>query len=57
MADKRKTLLLRLDPKLHAKLREWAQDEFRSLNAHLEYLLRQALRQAGRLKEKGGAGG
>ena len=32
----------------------WANDELRSLNGQIEYLLRQALRDAGRLKAKGG---
>jgi hypothetical protein len=45
---KRKAFLLRLDPKLHAALRRWADDELRSLNAQVEFLLRQALRNAGR---------
>jgi len=44
----RKALLLRLDPKLHDALRRWAADELRSVNAQIEYLLRKALREAGR---------
>jgi hypothetical protein len=48
MAD-RKSFLLRLNPKIHKALSNWADDEFRSLNGHIEYLLRQALKQAGRL--------
>lgn len=47
MAD-RKAILLRLDPALHDALRRWADDELRSLNAQLEFLLRRALRDAGR---------
>lgn len=42
-------MLLRLDPKIHTALQKWAADEFRSVNAQIEFLLRQALRQAGRL--------
>ena len=38
---KRKSFLLRLNPEVHAALVKWADDEFRSLNGHLEYLLRQ----------------
>ena len=46
---KRKAFLLRLDPKLHAALRRWADDDLRSLNAQIEFLLRQSLARAGRL--------
>ena len=46
---KRKAFLLRLDPKLHAALRRWADDDLRSLNAQIEYLLRQDLARSGRL--------
>lgn len=53
----RKSFLLRLDPKLHAALEKWAADDLRSLNAQLEFLLRRALRDAGRLKEEGGSEG
>ncbi|MGE0639578.1 MAG: hypothetical protein AB7G12_11850 [Thermoanaerobaculia bacterium] len=52
MAD-RKPFLLRLDKELHAALEQWATDELRSLNAQLEYLLRRALREAGREKKPG----
>ena len=39
----RKPVLLRLSPELHDELRSWANQEMRSLNAHMEYLLRQAV--------------
>jgi hypothetical protein len=45
----RKTVLLRMRPDLYAALRRWADDEFRSVNGQIEYLLAAALRQAGRL--------
>jgi hypothetical protein len=45
----RKKLLLRLDPAVHDALARWAGDELRSTTAQIEYLLRQALAQAGRL--------
>jgi hypothetical protein len=48
MAD-RKPFLLRLDPATYAALERWSADELRSLNAQIEYLLRYALRDAGRL--------
>jgi hypothetical protein len=47
----RKNFPLRLEPKLHAALEKWAADELRSVNAQIEYLLRQALKEAGRLNE------
>lgn len=45
---KRKEFLIRLDPRVHDALRRWADEELRSLNAQLEFLLREALRNAGR---------
>ena len=44
----RKPFLLRIDPELHEILQRWAADDFRSLNGQIEYLLREAVRQAGR---------
>lgn len=49
MADKKK-FLLRIDPDLYGALEKWAADEFRSANAQIEFLLRQAAKNAGRLK-------
>ena len=51
---KRKTFLLRLSPDVHQALQRWADDELRSLNGHLEYLLRQSLRKAGRMPRDDG---
>ncbi|PXY29260.1 hypothetical protein DI005_10105 [Prauserella sp. PE36] len=45
----RKKLLLRLDPVVHDALARWAGDELRSTNAQIEFLLRKALADAGRL--------
>ena len=45
----RKPFLLRLDPATMAALRAWANDDLRSLNGQIEFLLRRALREAGRL--------
>ncbi|MEU9732276.1 hypothetical protein [Streptomyces sp. NPDC048002] len=50
----RKQVLLRLDPAVHEALARWAGDELRSANAQIEFLLRKALADAGRLP--GGAG-
>jgi hypothetical protein len=44
----RKKFLLRIDPDLYAALERWANDELRSVNGHIEYLLTQAVRKAGR---------
>ncbi|MCZ8522368.1 MULTISPECIES: hypothetical protein [Paenibacillus] len=48
MASK-KQFPLRLDPKLYEVLERWAEDEFRSVNGHIEFLLREAALRAGRL--------
>ena len=45
----RKAVLLRLDPELHDALARWAADDLRSTNAHIEWLLRRAVGDAGRL--------
>ena len=55
MAD-RKPFLLRLDPATLDALQRWANDEFRSLNGQVEYLLTRALREAGRTKSARPAG-
>jgi hypothetical protein len=47
--SERKKLLLRLDPAVHDALARWAGDELRSTNAQIEFLLRRALGEAGRL--------
>lgn len=44
----RESFLLRTDPKVLAALRCWADDELRSANGQLDYLLRKALKEAGR---------
>ncbi|MEU9355093.1 hypothetical protein AB0D65_29865 [Streptomyces griseoloalbus] len=45
----RKQVLLRLDPAVYEALARWANDELRSANAQIEFLLRRALLEAGRL--------
>jgi hypothetical protein len=44
----RKSFLLRIDPKLFDSLQRWANDELRSVNGQIEYLLVQALKEAGK---------
>ena len=53
-ATERKSILLRLDPAVHDALARWAEDELRSSNAQIEFLLRRALSEAGRLPESAG---
>lgn len=53
----RKPFLLRIDSRLHDALARWASDELRSVNGQIEFLLRRALAEAGRLPPgPGGAG-
>ena len=54
--SKREAFLLRLDPKILDALRRWASDDLRSVNAQVEFLLRRALRDAGRLSGARGKG-
>jgi hypothetical protein len=46
---KRKAFALRIDEKTLAAMQRWANDDLRSLNAQIEFVLRESLRQAGRL--------
>lgn len=46
---KRKEFLVRLDPQVHDALRRWADEDLRSLNAQIEFLLRKALERQRRL--------
>jgi hypothetical protein len=46
----RKPFLLRLDPATHEALQRWADSDLRSLNAQIEFLLRRALIESGRLR-------
>ena len=43
--EPRKTFLLRIDPKLWQELEQWSQEELRSVNGQIEYLLRLAVQQ------------
>jgi hypothetical protein len=52
MTRDRKEVLLRVDPAVHDALARWAADEFRSLNAQIEVLLRRALVDAGRMPKQ-----
>jgi hypothetical protein len=50
----RKSLLLRLDPAVYDALARWAGDELRSTTAQIEFLLRRALVEAGRMPSNAG---
>jgi hypothetical protein len=51
---KRDAFLLRIDPEVLGALRRWADDDLRSLNAQIDFLLRRSLRDAGRLPSAAG---
>jgi hypothetical protein len=51
----RKTFPLRLDPAIYESLQRWAGADLRSLNAQIEFILRRALQEAGRLPADEGA--
>lgn len=53
----RKAFLLRIDPEVLEALQRWANDDLRSLNAQIEFVLRDAVTKAGRTKKKRAAGG
>ena len=50
----RKAFLLRIDDRLLDRVKRWADDDLRSLNAQIEFLLRASLERAGRWKKAGG---
>jgi hypothetical protein len=52
----RKAYLLRIEPAVLSAVQRWANDDLRSLNAQIEFLLRRALQDAGRLRREGGRG-
>ena len=49
----RKPFLLRIDREVLDAVQRWADDDLRSLNGQIEFLLRKTLREAGRMKESG----
>ena len=52
MAAERKSFLIRVDPTLLEAVQRWADDDLRSLNAHIEFLLRDSLKRTGRLPKR-----
>jgi hypothetical protein len=53
----RESFLLRTDPRVLDALRAWSNDELRSTNGQLDFILRRALRDAGRMPKKGSPAG
>ena len=51
----RKAFLLRIDPEVLASVQRWADDELRSLNGQIEFLLRKALSESGRARPRDSA--
>ncbi len=49
---KKKPFVLRMDPEMQAALEKWASEEFRSTNGHIEWILNQALNNAGRYSKR-----
>ena len=52
----RKAFLIRIEPKVLEAVQRWANDDLRSLNAQIEFLLRRSLRDSGRFSKTGEAG-
>lgn len=48
----KKSFVLRIDRKTYQALARWANDEFRSINGQIEWIINQQLKKAGRLPEK-----
>lgn len=49
---KKKTFVLRLNPEMYERLEKWAADDFRSTNGQIEWILDQALKNAGRQQKQ-----
>lgn len=52
---KKKSFVLRVDPEKFKALEKWAEDEFRSTNGQLEWIITRALKDAGRWKKNKGS--
>lgn len=49
----KKKFLLRIDEEIYVALEKWASDDLRSINAQIEFLLKEILRKSGRLDSSG----
>lgn len=50
--SKKKSFVLRIDPDTFAQIEKWADDEFRSVNGQLEWMIHKSLKDAKRLKSR-----
>ena len=50
--EPKKSFLLRIDPELWKELEAWAQDELRSVNGQIEYVLKQAVRKRKKMADE-----
>ena len=50
--SKKKSFVLRIDPETFKSIEKWADDEFRSVNGQLEWMIHKSLKDAKRLKPK-----
>ncbi len=50
--SKRKSFVLRIDPETFKEIEKWADDEFRSVNGQLEWIISKSLKEAKRLPKK-----
>lgn len=51
LVAEKKRFLLRMDQEVYDSLEKWAEDEFRSVNAQIELIIKKALKDSGRLKK------
>ena len=50
--SKRKSFVLRIDPAIFKEIEKWADDEFRSVNGQLEWLITKSLKEVKRMPKK-----
>ena len=50
--SKRKSFALRIDPEMFKQIEKWADDEFRSVNGQIEWMISKSLKEAKRLPKK-----
>ncbi|MDY8137706.1 Arc family DNA-binding protein [Aquimarina sp. 2201CG5-10] len=50
--SKRKSFVLRIDPDIFKQIEKWADDEFRSVNGQIEWIINKSLKEAKRLPKK-----
>ncbi|MGW9685828.1 Arc family DNA-binding protein [Flagellimonas sp. 2504JD1-5] len=55
--SKRKSFVLRINPEIFKQIEKWADDEFRSVNGQLEWIINKSLKDAKRLPKKEKPGG